>query len=1075
MIFRRFTRSPSSAPSARRALFAAFWLLAGPVAAQLSGLKDGDVSAPGAIEGVLLGPAEGERSVRGVTVTLLRTRATAEVDATGRYVLEDVPPGSYTLVAAGDGFSMLVITDIVVRPRQRVLLDAEEMPLSTREGEVVRMEPVIVSARKQIEALERYEITEQRPEPFATGNVDLPRTVDDPQPYYLFDRTSIGRSGAATLEEFMQRRVPMDATKFRLSDNASNLNTGLGVADNKSAINLNGLGSEHTVILVNGRRLPAFAQGGLQSTARQPDMNGIPLAAIERIEILPASNSAVYGSDAIGGVLNIVLRQDFHGAEIEAGVENPYRGGAPIYRASLTAGRSFNAGRTNVMISASHTKTEPLEYRHRRELLDGYRDRAWANDPVATGAPSYANVPLGRTTNVVAAPVTRIVAGQAITEPGALFGPGTSDRTFAPEGYTGGGGRGAFEANAGQLNMEPAPDASGRAPYLGLRSPLEVEMELSAGYATLRHRLLPRVEVFAEISHSRNLGVNAANPGSITAEIPASVPTNVFGVPVRVTARVPLDLEPSRQEIIDDRVVLGAKIELPGDWVGQADAAWASSRLRMSADVFQAALMQVDVQMGLVDVLRDLRASPVPLERYLFKMASEDGAWLRSFNLRAGGPLGRLPAGEVTAAFGLGAEESGRRDSVTRQKSATSGSGEFDETRAPGGSQRDLHVYGEAWLPVVSQANARRGLGQLDVQLAGRWDRFDVRDVDASGRDVAYDSASFTAGVRYRPMADVMLRASYSSGFRAPDFAEIRPMTPPLLGLPFSPTGWFPFPLQDPKRGGERTTQATVSLGGNPAIQPEHSDNVTVGVVFEPTVVPGFRLSLDSTVIRRRDEIRLFGWQSIVDHEDQFPGRVIRGPVAPGDPYGVGPITFVDGTVMNVLDSRSVNYNLAVDYERATRRAGRWQFFVIGNSWQHYQRRLAPGLPREEQINSAGAITQAQPKFVGYGGVNWTGGRWSAGWTVRFYGHYRVGQRSAKTHGGEWVGEQMYHDGYVGYAFPDGDRTGRRRLVSGVSVQVGANNVFNTAPPFEGSSARYYSSYGDLRRGSVYLTLRKRF
>ncbi len=1076
MMFRRFTRSPWSTPSVRRMLCGVVSLLCwcGEGGAQLSGLRDGELMAPGAIEGVLVVPEGSDRAITQVTVTLLRTRAAAKVDSKGRFAIEDVPPGSYTLVAAGDGFSMLVITDVVVRPGQRVLLAAEEMPIAIRDGDVYRMEPVVVSARKQLEALERYEITEQRPEPFSTGNVDLPRAIDDPQPYYLFDRTAIERSGAATLEEFMQRRVPMDVTKFRLSDNVPATSSGLGYADNKSTVNLNGLGAEHTVILVNGRRLPKYTVGGLQSTATQPDINGIPLAAIERVEILPATNSAAYGSDAIGGVVNVVLRQDFDGAEIELGIENPYDGGAPLQRAAATVGRTFNRGRTNVMISLTYTKMEPLEYRQRRELLDSYRQRAWENDPVAAGAPAYANVPLGRTTNVIAAPVTRVVNGQVVSGPGELFGPGTSDRTFVPEGYAGGGGREVFEANAGKLDLQPVADESGQGFYFGLGSPLELETKVTAGYATVRHRWSSQAEVFGEFSHSRNEATNYSAPGAVTAELPANLPTNVFGVPVRVTARVDLDLEPSRQEFVDDRIVIGTRIDLPRDWVAQADGTWASTRLRRWGEMFHAASMQVDAQVGRVDVLRDLRANPIPMERYLFATGLDEGSWLATMDLRAAGPLGRLPAGEVRGAIGIGIEEDARRDSVTWQVPLTAEPRPAVQTRAEGGSQRNGNIYGELWLPVISSGNRRAGIAQLDVQLAGRGDWWEVRNVDAAGKDVTYDAGSFTAGVRYRPIMDVMLRASYASGFRAPDFAEIRPTPPPLPITPFTPDGWLPVSVQDPKRGGT-TSRNTVSIGGNPTLRPERSDSVTVGVVIEPRTLPGLRLALDLTSIHRQDEIRSFYWQTIVDHEDQFPGRVTRGPVPAGDPYGVGPITFVDGTMMNVLDSRSTNYNFSVDYERATLRVGRWQFFALGNSWQHYQRRTGPGQPLIEQINSRGGITQGQPKFVGIAGVNWTGGRWSAGWSLRFYGHQRVHEGAVKTNGGELVGEQAYHDAFVGYAFPAFGAGGLARAWSGVTVQVGAKNVFNKAPPFDGAAARFFSPYGDLRRGSFYITLRKRF
>lgn len=146
-----------------------------------------------------------------------------------------------------------------------------------------------------------------RPQPYSDANVDIPRTMDDVQPYYIFDSKTIEQSGAANLEELLRQRLPM---------NASGASSAQAPADggsygNASKINLRGLCTDQTLVSVNGRR-----QAVLSPDWDQPDINAVPPAAVERIEVLPSSASAIYGGSAIGGIVNIVLKKQYSGGEI---------------------------------------------------------------------------------------------------------------------------------------------------------------------------------------------------------------------------------------------------------------------------------------------------------------------------------------------------------------------------------------------------------------------------------------------------------------------------------------------------------------------------------------------------------------------------------------------------------------------------------------------------------------------------------------------------------------------------------------------------------------------------------------
>ena len=151
-----------------------------------------------------------------------------------------------------------------------------------------------------------------------TLNTGIQRSQDDSQPFIVVTGEEIKRSGAPNLETFLRDRLNVNAEPG-VGEQAS---TGLGLPDGRglSAVNLRGLGVRDTLILVDGRRQPGVNVGTGDLT--QAQITGIPIASIERIEVLASSASGIYGAGASGGVINIVTRRDFSGGEITARYDN---------------------------------------------------------------------------------------------------------------------------------------------------------------------------------------------------------------------------------------------------------------------------------------------------------------------------------------------------------------------------------------------------------------------------------------------------------------------------------------------------------------------------------------------------------------------------------------------------------------------------------------------------------------------------------------------------------------------------------------------------------------------------------
>ena len=178
--------------------------------------------------------------------------------------------------------------------------------------------------------------------PSATGNLDLPRTVNDALPYEIYDRAQIARSGVIDLNEFLQRVVlESDAGIHPPEQNGAQDSFVAGSTN----LNLRGYGADETVVLVNGRRLPEVLTnvGG----TLPPDVNFIPLSMVQQVEVLPVSASALYNGTAVGGVINIVLRsgRDINATELTGTYTNALgRFDAPQSSVSLVNGQNLLDG-----------------------------------------------------------------------------------------------------------------------------------------------------------------------------------------------------------------------------------------------------------------------------------------------------------------------------------------------------------------------------------------------------------------------------------------------------------------------------------------------------------------------------------------------------------------------------------------------------------------------------------------------------------------------------------------------------------------------------------------------------------
>ncbi len=463
-----------------------------------------------------------------------------------------------------------------------------------------------------------------------TLNMDIERTRDDVQPYVVFDRVQLKQTGAVNIEDFLRQRLPMNAQTSALAQQPNQVG-------NASSISLRGLGTNQTLILVDGHRRASFGASGVP---QQPDLNGIPLSAVERIEVLPTTASGIYGGSATGGVINIVLRRDYSGIETRLTCENPFEGGGESRRIDLNGGYTTASGRTNIMFAGSYLDAASLPVAD-REFLQHGRDRIVAQNPAFFR--SSPTPPVGRTSNIRSA----TGANLTLKSGGALNSP----ITFVPEGYAGPAADlgAALLSNAGQYNFELANTAQLSGGALGglLNSPT-----IDSFMTTIRHEFTSRVRAFLDLGASNNTGYFRTNNLASTFLIPGASAINPFNQDIRVTAPafggdgVIVTSNHVR------RAVGGVIVQLPGDWYSEVDYTFERTRFTSSAPGTLSAAAAGAVANGSLNVLRDTNSFATDFTSFVNPPTYQSPVHmtLKDAALRFAGPLFSLPGGTLNLA-----------------------------------------------------------------------------------------------------------------------------------------------------------------------------------------------------------------------------------------------------------------------------------------------------------------------------------------------------------------------------------------------------------------------------------------
>jgi len=895
-------------------------------------------------------------------------------------------------------------------------------------------------AKNPAKTLDTIQVQAQRATAFTGGNMDLVRTEDDAQPYTIINREKIERSGATSVEDLLRQQMTM-STSFASSDNAAG-----GWTGGSSQFSLRGLDASQTLVLINGRRVAGVGRRSATEASDQADLNGIPLSAIERIEVLPASASAIYGSGALGGVINVVLRRDYSGHEVNVRYETTDDGLAPVKTYNLTSSFQFEEGRSQVLLSAQHQDTGAL-YGYQRDFQQRGRARQLANNPDslldAKNSKGEYTPPAGSLVNIVS------------KDGSPLFGPGSSHFTHIPKGYRGVAldGLDPLKANQGTYDLDLAKGAMNG--FTGERRLIGASRINSLNISASRE-MTPNLRLFVDTgwSHNRQQDYDTYF-GARAITLKASAPTNPFGkdvvisFPLRDSDRATPPI--NYVNVYTQRAALGFEWNLPQDWRVVGDYSWSHSKNDYNyRRQFGKVSVTTAANDGLIDLIKDTTSFATSIDAYSVLKHAITQTWQADSTLRAAGPLMQWYAGDITLATGI--EHRELRQSAVRDTDSNDA--------LPPPIHRRQHMdslYAETTVPLVSENLNIPGIRSLDIQLAGRHERFGVETAKAH-----FQATVPTIGLRWKPVDSLMVRGSWGKGFKAPSYSDL---TAGTLSTTAST-------VNDPRRGGESNKDVYTITGGNPDITPETSRNLSMGLVWTPESLAGLRLSADWFKIEKQNNLATLSAQVILDNEDIFPDRVKRADPVAGDPHGVGEVIQIDRTRMNLLGMETAGIDVGARYLLQTEGAGDFDFAVNGTFTDYYRTQTAP---QAELLDKVGIPADSGPlKRRLSASMGWNGQHWGAGWNAQYYDSYRISPSSTAAitnQGSDRVASQTYHDVFVRYTLPQSSHV----MASGLELTFGIKNVFDKTPPVDMSRSYNYSTFGDPRMRRLYLNLKKSF
>lgn len=881
-------------------------------------------------------------------------------------------------------------------------------------------------------------------------------------------------------------------------------------------LNLRNLGATRTLILVNGRRYMFY------DTNQIVDLNTIPQFLLKNVEIVTGGASAVYGSDAIAGVVNFQLRNDLTGIEAGANYSITERGDGARLSLDLALGSSFAEGRGNVTMFANYTKREPIFQDARRFSFtaagDGCIVPGSANPETSIGTPFPSGIATG-TCTARGGQIGFVPQGSP-TGPIATFGVGTNTYIFNP---TGGGSR---------LFQDPA-DLYNFAPDNYLQLPQERYLIGAMG----NFEITPGLEFYTELTYSNNRVAQelAPTPTGVTANLQLASP--FFNAQTRALL-APLDTDNdgyvttnvsyrflsagsrnSDQNRQAFRILGGfrgditdkLKFDLYYMYARTSNTQFqqgnvSSSRYRaaLNTEFVPGSTTQLQCRDAAaraagcrpINVFGQGLADPAAVAYVRLNSTNLESSEIRNAVGTISGSLFNLGLGADDIGFAIGGEYRSMNSRYTPDTFLASGDVlGFNAGQPTSGQYEVKEVFGELRVPVLKDSF----IHLLELNGAARYSDYSLPAIGGQW--------TYTGGASLAPVRGLTFRSQYSRAVRAPNVQDLfagnstgfpaatDPCSDRYTGTQTAALRAFCIAAGVPAanvftRQVQPAAQIQADFGGNPNVTEETADTFTAGVVFSPSFVPRLNIQVDYFDIKVKDTIGVLAggvasaltlcFETIQDLNNPicapFVGRRSAQGALGQTAGGLNP----QFTSANVGRRETRGIDIQVDYNLPLF-GGRLALQYLGTWLDKYRNTPIASIPEREEIieGTFSSAFGAMPEYRHATRATFAKGptqlsvRWRYNGPVQdsridnvFSGRTRVGTNPALLPRPN-VGGYNYFDLTASFDASDN-----------LTLNLGVNNLFDAKPPVIGAAAEQANtlpSFYDVLGRDFFVSARMRF
>ncbi|MFC5438206.1 TonB-dependent receptor domain-containing protein [Rhodanobacter umsongensis] len=862
-----------------------------------------------------------------------------------------------------------------------------------------------------------------------TGSLIRRVDVETASPVVTLDRATLANSGKPVLGDVLQQMPSISGN----ATNPSNNSNGGGVAsplleagDGASRVSLRGLGNNRTLVLVNGQRMA------------NPDLNLIPPEMIERVDVLAEGASTVYGSDAIGGVVNFILRKDFKGAQFSLNDGISSHGDAQRRGFNLTAGST----------GENYSIVGGLDYNKYDAVLGARRKFSKQQLYLSSGsvvAAGSSSIPTGR---------IQLPASIASQYGCPINSSGTANVTLA-------------QGDGSSLGDYRCRLASDTYNYAALNY-IQTAQKRTNGFVLGSYNLTDNLTAFVDAfyNHTASSGQDAPSPvgtgdGLI---ISSSNPINPFGVTFAqnggYTFQTRLTGAGTRVHSYTTntgQINTGLRGNFGQDntWIWDASVNYSHTKrdqrdtnevdipsLQAAVDAGANIFNQADPSVG--DQLKNGVKTPI----YVFTQSTKQA----QFN--ASGELWDLPAGAMQLSAGALYRKQSMNytvsDFAVLDPVTTTCQILQEACGSPGrGSLNVKEVYAETLIPLLSE---QPWAHSLNLDLGIRTSNYSTTGTTTNGK----------IAIEWRPTADLLLRGTISQVFRSPNLNELydgRTLVQPVLNDPcvkrtaaelaahaaacqFVPVNWAG---NDPAQvntfySGAATVGAT--------LKPEKGKSINLGLVYDPDWLPGLSTSLDFWHIYLSDTLTAIQADTVVNScfnnasspYCSFITRENNTSTKPGQVFLINTPEVNLGTLSTTGIDYTLRYKIP-HFDLGSVDPGNFRAGLSTSYTSTYKINATPGEPGAKTVNYAGTFTPQFGNISRWRGtvtLNWEKGNWNAQWQSRYINKLTALNADYNIAGVNIpMASVLYHSIQLGYAVPS----------IHTRFDIGVDNLSNKVPP----------------------------